>query len=884
MTLPNFRSVFWKVFCAVVLAAILLVSGPLHAAEPKQSQLKPKVDFSRQIRPILSSKCFSCHGPDESQRQADLRFDIRQSALAKAIVPSKVAQSKLIQRITSDDPDERMPPADSKLKLTADEVALLKQWVAQGADYSVHWAFVKPKRPRLPSTKNEDWGRNEIDAFVLNRLETAGLQPSAEADKVTLIRRLSLDLTGLPPTIDEVDRFLSDKRPQAYEKLVDRLLASQHYGERMAQGWLDLARYGDTNGYENDSERKMWLYRDWVIHAFNTNMPFNRFTIEQIAGDLLPQADNSQKIASGFNRNTTYNEEGGSDPEEFLVVYAVERASTTATVFLSLTMGCAQCHEHKYDPISQQEFYQFYAFFNSVDSEKGAQGHDVLLPPLLRLPSKQQTADLNRANQELAELQAHITAEVTKIKVAQVKVEKRQAAVETKPSQPSDQKPQDEKVYFDIQAEWEQFEKKLETSKIPKNILELVKIKSTERNDEQKRQLRDYFVEHSYSQTKHIFEPLHRRKSEWTKRKDTVTKAIPTTMVMKEMPKRRPTYVLIRGDFQRKAEQVQPGVPAIFPPMPKNQPRNRLGLAYWLVDDNNPLMARVAINRFWKQFFGTGFVKTMDDFGVRGEFPSHPKLLDWLATEFIRTGWNVKALLKTIVMSASYRLSSRYQPGVDQIDRDNRLLSRQSRFRLSAEEIRDTALAISGLLNDEIGGESVFPYQPAGYYSDKGRWKWSQSQSKALYRRGLYTFWRRTTFYPSFQIFDAPSRETCTVDRPRTNTPLQALVTLNDPTFVEAARVFAARIINEGCSSLDDSITFAFRAAVIRFPDDREKQILKKTYTEQLAKYKKDKPAAAALIKHGEHPLPKDVDAEQLAAWMTVANVLLNLDETITRD
>lgn len=877
-----------RLFFMTAIAAGLSRAG--LAADPELA----KIDFSRQIRPLLSGKCFRCHGPDDKSREGDLRLDFGKAAHQTAIVAGNVEQSELVKRITSDDPEKRMPPADSKLTLTPGEVDLLTNWVAQGADYTVHWAYEKPQRP-VQELTNDVWARNEIDAFVLARLQAAKLEPSSVADREMLIRRLSLDLTGLPPSIREVQRFVNDQRANAYEKLVDRLLASQRYGERMAQDWLDLARFGDTNGFESDSTRNMWLYRDWVINAFNTNMPFDRFMIEQIAGDLLPEADASQKIASGFNRNTTYNEEAGSDAEEYQVVYAVERASTTATVFLGLTMGCAQCHDHKYDPISQQEFYEFYAFFNSVDGELGATGHDIPLPPLLSLPTGEQTASLERVTTELTELDARIKAEVAKVKLQAAPPKTRPADTapaadpgdvatesgdiatveETKPPEPT---------HFDTQLAWEEFETANARSKLPKEILKLVKLKPADRKDEQKKQLLDYFVQHAYMPTKDTFEPLNIRQTELKQEKEKLDKAIPTTMVMVEMKERRPAFVLVRGDFQMKAQEVMPDVPAIFPPLSADKPRTRLGLAYWLADADNPLVARVAVNRLWSQLFGAGLVRTMDDFGVRGEFPSHPELLDWLATEFVRTGWNVKALQKKIVMSAAYRQSSRWRPDAVAVDPYNALLARQSRFRQSAEGIRDSALSISGLLKDEIGGPSVFPFQPDGYYSDKGRWKWTQSEGDDVYRRGLYTFWRRTTTYPTFRIFDAPSREVCTVSRPRTNTPLQALVTLNDPTFVEAARAFAGKILRDGGTSLDERLTFAFRSTLSRLPDDSELQMLREIHSEQHTRFEADKAAATALIKRGEEPVAEGADVAQLAAWTTIANVLLNLDETLTRE
>jgi len=869
-----------------MLAAVIL-APQVPAIARAEDETQPAIDFSRQIRPILSSKCFRCHGPDEDQREGDLRLDVAEVAYGRVIVPGDANASKLIHRITSRDPDKQMPPPDSKLALTPAEISLLEQWVSQGAEYSLHWAFAKPQQPAAPTPKNQLWSRNEIDKFLLKRLEDEALDPSPEADKVTLIRRLSFDLTGLPPTIEEVDRFLVDERPRAYESLVDRLLASQHYGERMAQDWLDLARYGDTNGYENDSDRQMWLYRDWIINALNTNLPFDQFTIEQIAGDLLPHANDSQRIASGFNRNTTYNEEGGADPEEFAVVYAVERASTTATVFLGLTMGCAQCHDHKYDPISQKEFYQFYAFFNSVDGEKGATGHDIPLPPLISLATKEQTVELDRTRRELAELATRIAEAVARVEVAPAAAGADQTRADAVAGKQAEKEKKDAQTvkYFAAQAAWEEHEmQQQEKSKLPADVLMLVKLEADKRSSEQRQQLRDYFVEHAYSQAKQIFEPLHQQQANLKKQAEAIDKAVATTMVMKKMEQRRPAHLLIRGDFQQKGEQVEPDVPAIFPPLPAQRARDRLALAEWLVDEDNPLLARVAVNRLWKQFFGSGLVKTMEDFGVRGEYPSHPKLLDWLATEFVRSRWNVKALQKKIVMSTTYRQASRYRPDAARIDPYNRLLARQNRFRFTAEGIRDTALAVAGLLNEDIGGPSVYPYQPADYYSDKGRWKWPQSKGQDLYRRGLYTYWRRTTTYPTFGIFDAPSRETCTVERPRTNTPLQALVTLNDPTFVEAARVFAERIMRQGGTSTDDRLKFAFRATLARSPDERDCEILRGVYADRLANYTVATQAASALVQQGEHPTPADLDPIQLAAWTNIANVLLNLDETITRE
>lgn len=1052
----RFRGWIVKTLTHLVLTALVLI-GLLARVDAQETV---KLDYSRQIRSILSNNCFQCHGPDEKERKGGLRLDLHDSALKpaasgdSAIVPGQPDKSTLLTRITSSDPELVMPPPKSNKKLTAQEIELLQRWIQQGADHKLHWSYVKPQRPGFPLVQNRNWVRTGVDHFILQRLEKEGLKPAPEADRVTLIRRLSLDLTGLPPTISEVDRFLEDDSPDAYEKVVDRLLSSTHFGERMAQDWLDLSRYGDTNGYENDSDRSIWKYRDWVINVFNTNMPFDQFAIEQIAGDLIPNATLDQRVATGFSRNVTYNEEGGADPDEYMVKYAVDRTNTTATVFLGMTMGCAECHDHKYDPLSQRDFYSLLAFFNSVDGEKGAQGHDIPLPPLLSFPTPMQTETLERTKRELAELDVQI-----KEQLSQVKLEDAPAATtDVAPAEPREYvwvddalpigaKPQgtenekswqwgeapaqqvfsrklshtrtakgmsehlflgatngmrigeedklfayvfldpqnppktvmlqfhdgswehraywgenlvtvgtdgtasrqslgplpatgswvrlevdahaiglasgavvsgisftqvDGKVFWDkaglmtrtVQAPlpqdalavWEQFElgPPNPPSKLPPPIKEILQVAAEKRTDAQKTDLKNHFVRYVYGKVRETFDPLNKQYEDWKTLESKTNAAIPTTMVMSEMAKRRDAFVLMRGNYQTPGEPVTPNVPAILPPLPAGKPANRLGLAQWLVDSENPLTARVTVNRFWKQFFGTGLVKTMEDFGSQGEYPSHPELLDWLATEFMgssttrptsaASGWNVKALLRQIVTSATYRQTS--NPDVRFAERDpfNRLLSHGARFRLPAESIRDNALAISGLLNAELGGKSVYPHQPADFYSDKGRWKWPLSTGQDLYRRGLYTFWRRTTFYPSFQVFDAPTRESCTVDRPRTNTPLQALVTLNDPVFVEASRVFAQRIMQEGGESVSQRLAFAFRLCVARPPRDREMEILQRIYTQQLAKYQADNAAAVSLVSNGTAPRPENLPVAELAAWTTVGNVLLNLDETISRE
>lgn len=1018
----------------------------------------PAIDYSRQIRPILSNHCFKCHGPDEKERKGGLRLDLRDAALQpaasgdKAIVPGQPAASELIARITATDPTQIMPPPATNKPLSAPEIELLKQWIQQGADYKLHWSYLKPQRPPLPEVQNREWPRTGLDYFILQRLEKAGAKPAAEADRVTLIRRLTLDLTGLPPTLADVDQFVNDPSPDAYDKVVERLLASPHFGERMAQEWLDLARYGDTNGYENDSDRSIWKYRDWVMNAFNANMPFDEFTICQIAGDLLPNATPEQRTATGFSRNVTYNEEGGADPDEYLVKYAVDRTSTLSTVYLGMTMACAECHDHKYDPLSQKDFYSLFAFFNSVDGERGAQGHDVALPPLLTFPTPEQTATLEKSKTQLAELDARLTQELAKVnpedipaaspelrdyvwvddalptgavpqgneaekswqwaeqpaaqvvsrKLAHTRTakglsqhyftgasnglkigegDKLFAYVFIDPASPpktvmlqfndgswehraywgedlvswgangtasrlpmgplptvggwvrlevdaksvglppgttvsgmaftqvdgkttwdkaglSTRTPQaplpDESL-----AAWEKFELGTPNppSKLAASILDIIKTAPEKRSDAQKLELRNHFVRYVLARTREIFDPINKQIEELKALEVKTTAAITTTMVMTEMAKPRGAFVLMRGNYQTPGEAVTPNVPAILPPLPAGQPANRLGLANWLVDSENPLTARVTVNRFWKQFFGTGLVKTLEDFGSQGEFPTHPELLDWLAVEFMAPSavvgtaasggpakWDIKHIIRSIVMSATYRQSSNPQGQVLESDPFNRLLAHGARFRLPAEMIRDNALAISGLLNREMGGRSVYPYQPADYYSDKGRWKWQQSSGADLYRRGLYTFWRRTTFYPSFQVFDAPTRESCTVDRPRTNTPLQALVTLNDPVYVEAARVFGQRVMQEGGETLPLKLAYAFRLCVARPPREQELQVLEKIYAAQLGKYQADTKAAEALVNNGSAARPPQLPVPELAAWTSVGNVLLNLDETISRE
>jgi mono/diheme cytochrome c family protein len=772
-----------------------------------------EIDFARQIRPILSENCFRCHGPDIQERKAKLRLDTRQGAFRKlrsggyAIVAGNPARSELLARITAEDPSERMPPAKANKHLTPQQIDLIRRWISQGAKWSEHWAFVPPHRPALPTVTRIDWPRNALDYFILARLEKEGLRPSPEADRTTLIRRLTLDLTGLPPTPDEVDAFLADQSPDAYEKAVDRCMSSPHFGERMAVDWLDAARFADTHGYHIDAGRDMSRWREWVIGAFNNNLPFDEFTIEQLAGDLLPNAALSQRIASGFNRNHMINFEGGAIPQEYHNAYIVDRVNTTATVWLGLTISCAQCHDHKYDPVTQKEYYQLYAFFNNVP-ENGLDGSKGNAAPLLPLPSPNQ-------RQRLEKLQAELKLIETQLAKA--------------PKQDSS---------------------------------------------------------------------LQARRGKLIREKSELEKSIPNSMVMAELPRPRETYMLVRGQYDKPGEKVQAAVPSALPPLPRHAPANRLGLARWLVSADHPLTARVAVNRYWQMFFGTGLVRTPGDFGAQGATPSHPELLDWLAVEFMQPSqsrgakhWDIKHIVRLMVTSATYRQSSKVTADLLVRDRENTLLARGPRLRLQAEFIRDQALAISGLLNREIGGASVFPYQPPGLWQElasRGDSKnWSaqffiQSHGRDLYRRSMYTFWKRTSPPPQMITFDAPDREVCTVHRSRTNTPLQALVLMNDPTYVEASRKLAERLMIEARST-ESRIILGFRLATARRPNAKEIAVLSKIFNEQRAIYREDAAKARELLSHGESPRNEQLPPAELAAWTIVAGTILNLDETVTK-
>jgi hypothetical protein len=752
------------------------------------------ISFDRDIRPILSNNCYQCHGPDEKQRKADLRLDTGEGALDDrggyaVIVPGKPEASTLVQRVTGVEPGKIMPPKKTGKKLTAREVDALTRWVKQGAKFARHWAYVAPVRPPLPAVKNRAWPRNPIDDFLLSRMEREGLQPSPEADRYALIRRLSLDLTGLPPTLEEVDDFVKDTDPAAYEKLVDRLLKSPSYGEHWAHQWLDLARYADSAGYADDPPRTIWLFRDYVIQSFNANKPFDQFTIEQIAGDLLPNATPEQQIASAFHRNTMTNNEGGTDDEEFRNVAVVDRVNTTMAVWMGTTINCAQCHDHKYDPISQEEYFRFFAILNNTED---ADRNDEA-PILARYSPKQK--------QERERLQAEIAKQQTRL------------AFYFSPSTPD--------------------------------------LQTTRRTAELAKQLA-------------AIKPV-------------------TVPVMHELPagKRRRTRIQHRGNFLDLGNEVTEGTPAAFPPLPAGAPRNRLTLARWLVSRDNPLTARVLANRYWEQIFGIGIVATSEDFGAQGELPYHPELLDWLATEMVRLNWDLKAFVKLLVTSSAYRQSSRVTPELEQRDPDNRLLARGPRFRLSAEMVRDQALSVSGLLSPKMYGPPVKPPQPSlGLSAAFGSGiDWQTSSGPDRYRRALYTMWRRSSPYPSMATFDAPNREVCTVRRVRTNTPLQALVTLNDPVYIEAAQALARKIATEP-SDVAARVTRVFRICLGRPPHPEELDRLVRLYEQSRNRLLAHPERAQKLA---GNTTSANLSVSSLAAWTVVGNVLLNLDEMLMK-
>ncbi len=1037
---------------------LLFASAAASAAGAAQ----PPVDFNRDVRPILADNCFKCHGPDEHAREARLRLDDRAVATKPAksglvpIVPGHPGDSELVARLT--DRDEPMPPADSGKKLTPAQIATLRQWVAEGAAYAPHWSFVPPTAAALPSVRNAAWPRNALDRFVLAHLEARQLAPSAEADRPTLLRRVSLDLTGLPPTLAELDAFLADRAPDAYERAVDRLLASPRFGERMAVDWLDAARYADTNGFFRDAGRQAWPWRDWVVAAFNRNLPYDRFIVDQLAGDLLPAPTLEQKIATGFNRNHTMSNESGLIDEEYRVEYVADRLETTATVFLGLTVGCARCHDHKYDPISQRDYYQLFAFFNNTVESGLLKADDP--PPVMDVTTPAQQAEAARlaAARKTAESAFAATARALAPEIAEWEASAARgelhapasgllAHVDFEPEAAADSagaaspprapglneqgnlprvaglagqagsfdgmqhaelpgdlpiaadrpftvglwlkasgslngvlaktEPEHERRGFEVVwmkgwlhvnlinrwvasaievqtkepmkgRDWNHvvvsydgsgrasgfhiftdgveapfeikrdnlsgptanpaplkigrrdsglgFYGQLDEFRLFDRALGAAEVRAwywadrlhtplamqpEKRDARQKAMLVDYYVErHGQPAARAAAARLAEARTAEENHRGT----LPKTLVMHEVEKRRATHVLMRGQYDQPGLAVEAGVPAVLPPLPGDAPRNRLGLAQWLVSPGHPLTARVAVNRFWQAFFGEGLVATPNDFGAQGDPPSHPALLDWLAADFART-WDPKALCRLIVTSATYRQSSIPTRALLERDPENRLLARGPRFRLSGEMQRDQALAISGLLVDRVGGPPVKPYQPPGLWeavSFNGEFTYERDSGDGLWRRSLYTYWKRSSPPPAVQLFDGPTRESCTVRRPRTNTPLQALVLLNDDTFVEAARVLAAATL-EAATTPAGRAAHLFRRATARTPSAAESATLVTLAAKQLARFQADPASARKLLAVGESPRGRDRDAGEIAAWTLVAQAVLNLDEVITR-
>lgn len=936
---------------ACLFIGLLLPAHLVTAADDAASA--PSVDFNREVRPILNRYCLRCHGPDEADREAGLRLDQRPAATAelpsgtRAIVAGDPASSELWMRLTTTDQAERMPPVETGQTLTEAERQTLRTWIEQGAPYAEFWSFVPPRRPPLPQVKSPAWPRSPIDHFILARLEQENWAPSPEADRHQLIRRLSLDLRGLPPTPAEVQEFIDDSHPFAYERLVDRLLADPAYGERWARVWLDMARYADSRGYGSDPLRtNMWRYRDWVIDAFNQNLPYDQFTVEQLAGDLLPEATLSQRIATAFHRNTMTNTEGGTDDEEFRVAAVKDRTETTLKVWMGLTMECANCHDHKYDPISQQDYYQFYAIFNqTADADRGDESPTMPAPTELLLERiarhDQQAAELKT---QIASLQEQVKAEASTVPIepvtgrylrieipgtqkilslAEVEIfhADQNIARRGRATQSSTAFDGPAELAIDGQTNGDYASAKSTTHTATENnpwweldltspqVVDRIVIWNRTDNghatrlspvritllDGDRKPVWDAYTETppnpKLELTPRPLRPLERELQQLRDRLAALDKTRPqqpTLPVMQELPEsnRRPTFLMVKGNFLSRGDAVEPRLPTrFFEPTEAISP-SRLGVARWLIDPANPLTARVAVNRLWAQLFGVGLVETEEDFGTQGEAPSHPELLDWLATEYVALGWDTKQLLRTMVNSATYRQSSRVTSEHRQRDPRNRLLARAPRYRLSAETVRDQAMALSGLLVRKLNGPSVYPYQPGGLWraSFNGERTWPTSQGEDRYRRGLYTFWRRTVPYPSMQTFDAPSRELCTARRITTNTPLQALVTLNDPVYVEASQALARRLIREGGATAEDRVRFGLRLSLARPEESQRVAVLLRLYEDQLRHYQGQPDAARKLATEPLGALPADWNPAEAAAWTVVANVLLNLDGVLTRN
>jgi hypothetical protein len=823
---------------------------------------EPRVDFNRDVRPILSENCFYCHGQDSNKRQGDLRLDLRDAVLAAGVLDLQTPEaSGLLKRIHSDDPDQRMPPPSSNRKLTTEQKLILKQWIAEGAPYASHWAFVAPTKSPLPVSNNSTWACNPIDRFILSRLDAESMRPSAEANRTTLIKRLYVDLIGLPPTPEEVDAFVRDRDPSAYENLVDRLLSSHHYGERMALPWLDAARYADSNGFQQDGDTWQWIWRDWVVRALNTNLPFDQFTIWQLAGDLLPDATQDQKIASGFNRNHLLNGEGGAIAEEQRFVVLFDRIDTTATTWLGLTMACAQCHDHKYDPITQKDYYSLLDAFNRVPETGVPQFFSSKIrvgAPFLELPTPEVSEQIRNLEREVAELDKE------SVPLADAAYAGWKLGVLSHP---------------DASA----------IKGVTDGLRSLLSRPESDRTEDEKKQIESQLRKHFDEKVKAtVLEkfPVTAKLTEAKKRLNTYKgDNLPRVMIMSD-DKPRQSHILTRGEYLKPGDKVAFDTPAFLSPLRSDAPRNRLGFAQWLVSDEHPLTARVQVNRMWQHFFGTGLVKTSEDFGVQSEYPIHMPMLDWLAVEFRESGWDVKAMHRLIVTSATYRQASVVTPELQAKDPDNRLYARAGRFRMPSMLLRDWALASASLLDGRLGGKPVYPYQPDGIWESLAITKerdfsYPASHGRDLYRRSLYTFWRRTV--GPANMFDASNRQTCRVRSSLTSTPLHALTTLNDPTWVEAARILAQQCLTAE-NNIQDQLAWAWQRVLGRKMQDFERNLLIKAFEKQHAFFAQHTDAAAELIAVGETRRNCDIDLPTQAAMTTVCLLIYNMDEALTRE
>jgi Protein of unknown function (DUF1553)/Protein of unknown function (DUF1549)/Planctomycete cytochrome C len=830
--------------------SICALAARKWAAVPP-SEPSGEVDFKTDIRPLLAAKCFACHGPDESKRKAELRLDTKEGLLGGAgkagvVVPRKPEDSELFRRISAGSPDERMPPTEFAKPLSESERDLFRRWIAQGAKWQGHWAFLPIARPKPPDVTAQPNLKNGVDRFILQSLDEHGLKPSHEADPITLLRRLRFDLTGLPPSIEEVDAFVTDHSDASYEKTVDRLLASPNFGERMATWWLDLVRYAESVGYNGDQPICVFPFRDYVIQSFNENKPFDQFTLEQLAGDLLPERTAEQKIASGYNRLGMMTSEADVQRPEYLAKYIAERVRNLGGTWLGVTLGCCECHDHKYDPFKSKDFYSLEAFFADIE-ERGAYidaASNGDWGPKLEFPTPPQQAERARLEREIAAARASLA------------------------------KPAPDRV---VQARGE---KKRESDDPSKAIQEILTLAPDMRTDAQRADLAEYVRSCPPS------EPARKKLAELQCQLAELRANVPSTLVTASVPPRT-IRLLPRGNWQDDTGPVM--VPAFPEALPHARPHEgrltRVDLARWVASRENPLTARVFANRVWKLLFGAGLARNLDDHGTQGDAPSHPELLDWLAGQFIDSGWNVKHLVKVIVMSGTYRQSSEPSDSLRERDPDNRWLARQGRFRLDAEMVRDNALSIAGLLVDKVGGPSVKPYQPTGVwaYLNFPTREWRASAGDGRYRRSIYTHWQRQYLHPALLTFDAPTREECTAERPRSNTPLQSLVLMNDPEFVEAAIVFAEHIIEHRAASTAERLDWAFRRALSRPPRVAEAAVLTALLDSQLAEYRRRIGAADEILVLAGRPIPSGLEHVELASWASVSRAILNLHETITR-